>query len=255
MTCTGYSLKWRRATSKRWEHSTVVGNVSTSTIGGLDLNTLYIFGVSALNENQTDSSWWDDLDLYGRRNSLEDALEGPITEVQGQTLIADVSFQQFNANVTINHGPRIKDTSIGPTGAIGGEGHYGLVLVGSASIANCNASSYCCDNYDSMLGQCLDESSITCLFFGGASFENNMVTEKLSKYSAADQKLFSTQCGPSLRLTPSEARTMGSAFYRRRLEVSEGFDSNFTFEISNPSLRQARKLLFVLFSYSSASKE
>ena len=49
-------------------------------------------------------------------------------------------------------------------------------------------------------------------------------------------RLPSTPCGPALRLTPSEARTVGAAWYTRKMNVREGFDTTFLFEISNPSL-------------------
>jgi hypothetical protein len=47
----------------------------------------------------------------------------------------------------------------------------------------------------------------------------------------------SAACGPTLRLTPSEARSTGAAWYRRKVNVREGFDTTFTFELSNPSLK------------------
>jgi hypothetical protein len=243
MTCTGFVLKWRNAASSEWENSVVVGNVTTTTIRGLSSSTMYVFGVAALNENQNDSSWWDNLDLYGRRESLEDALEGPITEIWGQTLRVDVSFEKFDANSTLNHGAALNQSSIGPTGTSGGEGHYGLVFVGKAGIANCNASSFCCDHYNETLGHCSDdEDTTTCLSPGYTEYpfsevETTAIVRKLSSYSKKDRQLFKSQCGPSLSLTPSEPRSRGTAFYRRQLEVSEGFDTNFTFVISNPSFR------------------
>lgn len=44
-------------------------------------------------------------------------------------------------------------------------------------------------------------------------------------------------CGPALRLTASEARLSGAAWYRRKVNVREGFDTTFKFQISNPSLK------------------
>ena len=38
-----------------------------------------------------------------------------------------------------------------------------------------------------------------------------------------------------MRLTPSEARSSGAAWYRRKMNVREGFDTTIKFEISNPS--------------------
>ena len=42
-------------------------------------------------------------------------------------------------------------------------------------------------------------------------------------------------CGPALRLTNSEARQSGSAWYNRMVNVREGFDTSIKFQISNPS--------------------
>ena len=42
--------------------------------------------------------------------------------------------------------------SLGPTGQVGSEGNYGLVMVGSANIQNCNVSSTCCDGYNATIG-------------------------------------------------------------------------------------------------------
>jgi hypothetical protein len=42
-------------------------------------------------------------------------------------------------------------------------------------------------------------------------------------------------CGPSLRLTPAIARHSGAAWYRRKMNVREGFDTYIKFQISNPS--------------------
>ena len=245
MTYTGYILRWRANSSISWTHSMVTGNITTTTIRGLSPNSTYVFGLAGLNEDQNNAKWWNDLDLYGKRSLLHGALEGSTVEIQGRTLMYDVNFQRFNANMTQNHGPEIDRESIGPTGMYSGEGHYGLVLVGSASIANCNASSFCCDAYDDEAGYCTDESTLTCLSTRPSShpFDNitlpgfGKIVANLSAYSYADRDLFNTPCGPALRLTPSEARMRGAAWYPRQLEVGEGFDTTFTFEISNPSFR------------------
>jgi hypothetical protein len=44
-------------------------------------------------------------------------------------------------------------------------------------------------------------------------------------------------CGPSLRLTPSAARQAGAVWYRRKVNIEEGFDTRLKFRISNPSYR------------------
>ena len=53
----------------------------------------------------------------------------------------------------------------------------------------------------------------------------------------AGAEMPSMSCGPSLRLTPSGARESGSVWYRRKVNVREGFDTTFSFQISNPSMK------------------
>lgn len=68
------------------------------------------------------------------------------------TLAYDFDFSFFSANSTLNHTASTSSSSLGPTGQFSGEGHYGLVLVGSANVANCNVSSTCCDGYNATIG-------------------------------------------------------------------------------------------------------
>ena len=64
------------------------------------------------------------------------------------TLPADVIFTRFTANASLWHGPAHPASTPSVLGGwAGGEGSYGLILVGSASIANCNATHACCDGY------------------------------------------------------------------------------------------------------------
>jgi hypothetical protein len=264
LTYTGYVIRWRQESTLKgsWTHSMVVGNVTSTTIRDLSPNTTYMIAISGICEDQSDPEWWNSLDRYGRRQALAGALEGRATIIHSTTLLHDVYFPIFNSNLTQNHGAEIKSaTTRGPTGVYGGEGHYGLIFVGSASIANCNMSSFCCDEYDHKYhhtsgGGCVSESSLTCLSRPPSTYlqysvedddENwdseergiNMVIAKLSSYSDLefDKRLFNSQCGPSLRLTPSMAKVRGAVWYRRQLEVEEGFDTTFSFEISNPSKR------------------
>ena len=62
---------------------------------------------------------------------------------------------------------------------------------------------------------------------------NNNISTPYSTYDNAE--LPTSRCGPALRLTPSEARASGAAWYRRKVNVREGFDTRIQFEISNPS--------------------
>lgn len=48
-------------------------------------------------------------------------------------------------------------------------------------------------------------------------------------------KVPTASCGPALRLTGSHSQLIGAAWYPRRMNVREGFDTTFTFRISNPS--------------------
>jgi hypothetical protein len=269
MTYTGYIIKWREEkedSTTLWSNSFVTGNITTTTIRGLTPNTTYVFGIAGLNEDQNDESWYN-LDLYGRRTILDGALEGPLSSIIGHTLKHDIEFKKFDANSTQNHGPEIQSASIGPTGIESGEGHYGLVLVGHANVENCNASSFCCDSFDQDLGICMDQTGYVCV--GTSSFEttrssssssgtssyydnsnsndmdtmllpgNGKIVERYNESSSIKyfHNLFTSPCGPTLRLTASQSRQVGAAWYPRQVEVGEGFEANFTFRISNPSLR------------------
>lgn len=184
------------------------------------------------------------------------------TNITG-TLHHDFDFSFFNSNRTLNSSGSSPSSSLGPTGQYGSEGHYGLVVVGSANIQNCNVSSTCCDGYNATIGisSCASYRSV-CVVFpsrmlaydfavdgvtrrgvpsnlpydNGAPPEINILTvDELIVNKGAN--LPSLPCGPALRLTPSQARESGSAWYRRKVNVREGFDTSITFEISNPSQR------------------
>ncbi len=249
MTYTGYVIKWREEKTETisWLGYVITGNITTTTIRGLRANTTYVFGISGLNEDQNDESWFR-IDLYGRRERIDGALEGPMATTTGHTLRYDIEFQRFDANSTQSHGPKVKSASNGPTGIVSGEGHYGLVLVGHANIENCNASSFCCDTFDKDLGRCMDEAAFTCM--GTTSQPKNVgpsnelpgfgkIVERYNNSFSPSyfRDLFKSPCGPALRLTASESRQVGAAWYPRQVEVGEGFETNFTFRISNPSLR------------------
>jgi len=225
----------------------VVGNISTTSIRGLTQSSMYCVGISGLTENQRNNSWWADLDVYGRRMKVSEALEGPISHPEcGLTLDSDLEFSFFNANQTRDHGPADTRAKLGPTAVSSGKGHYGLRLVGSATIENCNASSFCCDEYT------FDGSSMGC----GSRCMTCRVpifwdyyTEDAERYypgpgivlepflSGNGSFSFHSQCGPAIRLTGSFRNQRGAMWYARQMEVLEGFDTTFTFRISTPSTR------------------
>ena len=205
----------------------------------------------------------DPTDLYGRRNHRSHGLLGTFSAYTNvtATLLYDFDFGWFDANKTLNHSAASQSQSNGPTGLFGAEGHYGLIVVGSAHVQNCNSSSTCCDGYNASigLGSCKSGPSV-CAVLQDRRLEYNYVINSLSRRQVPSNMVYpdgglpevvilslqelrnsrsaplpSNPCGPSLRLTPSEARQSGSIWYPRKVNVREGFDTTFTFEISNPS--------------------
>lgn len=51
--------------------------------------------------------------------------------------VADIYFPSFDANSTLDYGAYDKRSSVAHLGATQGEGSYGLVLLGSASVRTC----------------------------------------------------------------------------------------------------------------------
>lgn len=94
-------------------------------------------------------SAWQRHDMYNRRPLLNQGSAGPWSNVSEvvRTLPFDFAFDFFDANNTLNHGPWDNRTTEGPLGEVGGEGHFGLVLVGHANVAGCNATHSCCDGF------------------------------------------------------------------------------------------------------------
>ena len=240
---TGYILRFPKATRSSpsdWNEM-VVGNVTKTTIRDLQPNSLYYVSIAALAGDQEQEGWWKNLDSYGRvqDNSIllaeiSSALEGLNTTVTAHTLADDISFFSFNANLTQSHGPIDSSSSIGPSGVEGGEGHYGLALVGDASILNCNSSSFCCDGYDPVLGGCNPEA-LTCRSTPyRESDDNRFIFERLNETNIAG---ISAACGPALRLTGASDRLRGAAWYRRPQDVAEGFVTTFRYRITEPSTR------------------
>jgi len=264
MMTTGYKILWFQPKYPQRISNMTVGNVTTTSVRGLEPATEYIFAVAPMAEGAfVERSASLETDLYGRRSPTPDALIGtfsPYTNVTA-TLYWDFDFGLFNANMTLNGSAVQPAASLGPTGVWGGEGNYGLVLVGSANVQNCNMSSTCCDGYNATIGLascgvlptvCAVLPSRTLAYeyvidgitrrqtgtnrpySNGAPPEIAIFTlDQLRKNAGA--ALPSSKCGPALRLTPSEARQSGASWYGRKVNVREGFDTLITFEISNPS--------------------
>ena len=239
----GYVLRYSRATRSSpsdWNEM-IVGNITKTTIRGLEPNSLYYVSLAALSGDQEREGWWKNLDFYGRvqDNSIlsaeiSRALEGLNTTVTAHTLADDISFESFDANLTQSHGPIDSSSSIGPSGVEDGEGHYGLALIGDAAILNCNSSSFCCDDYDPMLEGCNPET-LTCRSAPyRESDDNRFIFERFNETNIAD---ISAACGPALRLTGASDRLRGAAWYRRPQDVAEGFATAFRYRITEPSTR------------------
>ena len=149
----------------------IVGNITTTTIGGLETNTEYDVKISGIVEDQSNPVW-KALDSYGRRAILEEGLVGNSISGTVHTLAYEFQFEYFNANMTQNHGPVSNQSVLGPTGLNSSEGHYGLHFVGDASVENCNASSICCDVFD-VDGNC-DDTTLVC----GPSFLQKIMEQQ-----------------------------------------------------------------------------
>lgn len=240
---TGYVLRYSRATHSSpsdWNEM-LVGNITKTTIRGLEKNSLYHVSIAGLAGDQEQKGWWK-LDSYGRLQDnsilsveISRALEGLNTTVTAHTLADDISFESFDANLTQSHGPIDSSSSIGPSGVEDGEGHYGLALIGDASILNCNSSSFCCDEYDPTLGGCNPET-LTCRSTPyRESDDNRFIFERFNETDAASH--IAAACGPALRLTGVSDRLRGAAWYRRPQDVAEGFLTTFRFRITEPSTR------------------
>ncbi|CAM9873611.1 unnamed protein product, partial [Phaeothamnion confervicola] len=85
------------------------------------------------------------LDAYGRRPPLATAVAGPLSTASGnvdiaddseaaKTLARDFAFWGFDADAAASDGAADARASVGSRGQWGGEGAYGLTLVGSAKV-------------------------------------------------------------------------------------------------------------------------
>ena len=251
-------------------HNVTLGNVTATTIIGLKPDTRYVFAVAAVVEDRfSDQLFIDTVDLYGRRSHLPGAFVGPFSDFTNATatLQHDVSFNIFNANATVQHGPADERATLGPTGLFGGEGSYGLLLVGSANIENCNASTACCDGFNvhqyEAVGDGCGGKHLSCIEMATPNFhkaepetafrkaaindpqfpQNDRVekrivlVEEISSLALTLPLQPTASCGPAIRLTPSLPRHAGAMWYARRLNVREGFDTTIVFRTSNPSQR------------------
>ena len=228
---TGYEVAVHEvATARRW--TVVVGNVTTTTLVGLAPAQRYEVHVRALAEDQTQSDAWLHVDLYGRRRAAPDAVRSiaSAAALNVTTLPYDVHFAGFDANSTLDHDALDHRASRGALSVDRGEGHFGVTLVGSASVENCNATTSCCDGFSTPGAPC----GTVCGVVAGDADDDIVVGDAASLYRELRNRPV-LGCGPALRLTGSSARQSGAAWYTRQQQLREGFDTTFTFRISQPS--------------------
>jgi hypothetical protein len=281
VTVTGYYITSRQSDyNASFGDGFVVGNITHTTVIGLEQNTNYQFQIHALVEDQVFSDIWLQLDHYGRRSFPSRAYVDEFTLVGTpgvspvvRTLDYDFNFEQFTASSTLNHSSSWKLNTPGHLGVFGGEGSYGLIMVGDAALENCNQSAACCDSgqqyaeaLNPRLGAkpTLNASSCDMICSGmgtaanlGFSFEylngisspdnvpqsgpglasQSIIVASPDDYDYNDltlENIFFT-CGSAMRLTPSRARMTGALWYARKQNVREGFTTEFSYRISNPS--------------------
>jgi len=155
-----------------------VGNLTVITVRGLRANTAYQFRAACFTTLVGATNAWLQTDMYGHvlpaaepgggwqarggvaaplAYVLAHGVHGPFSDpAEIATLPFDFLFSHFDANATLDHGPAWPGAVRNTLQRAGGSGAFGLSLLGSASVGNCNASHVCCDS------------------FGGPGFANRM---------------------------------------------------------------------------------
>ncbi|EGZ20724.1 hypothetical protein PHYSODRAFT_494164 [Phytophthora sojae] len=273
MTVTGYRVAWKQCTDESFspDQAVVVGNVTSTTLIELESSTSYHVKVTPLTENQGRwSSEWKSIDLYGRRPVLPNAVLGINSPVSScvKTLAQDFVFPQFSARLLTNlsslpSAVALRTTpTLGPTGEVGDQGHFGLYMNGDTHVENCNASVSCCDGFDvtapsgstaAVAGcsyMCLESENRGATYVNGSthrSISTNAMTavpfpakqvylfNSSSPSKPVDAAPITAACGTALRLTASQSFLTGAAWYPRQMNVREGFSTTFSFRAANPS--------------------
>ncbi|KAA0150128.1 hypothetical protein FNF31_07079 [Cafeteria roenbergensis] len=304
------ALEAEPAAWSAWSRLASTGNVTSTTVAGLPAGTAVQLRVAALAEDTVlDAAAWQRVNAHGHREALPQGSQGPWSEAAAaRTTAADILFDWFDANGTLSYGGADRRSTTGELGRVGGEGSWGLVLVGSAHVAGCNATHSCCDGFaapsasqpsdgnarefdigdadgDGVVDQqsawhagwwrgallpeaeaalsrpgdvkkvyprhsgSVDPHAYTRAMqavrdagAGGSDLSGALpgvpgrlpsgVTVVPPRYLARPP---TGPCGPALRLTPSRPGQAGSAWYGRRMQVREGFSTEFVFQLSNPS--------------------
>lgn len=173
MTVTGYRIAWKPCSAAMFapENVVTVGNVTTTTLLGLDANTSLHVKVAPMTEDQRDARAWQSIDLYGRRAALPSAVIGVESSLSAcvSTLATgnlnrssvdcvysrliqcwlgatDFNFPRFSAQALTNQSVPVTAPTLGPTGEIGDQGQVGLYVNGDAHVSyvTCSARSTRC---------------------------------------------------------------------------------------------------------------
>ncbi|KAA0164344.1 hypothetical protein FNF28_03884 [Cafeteria roenbergensis] len=143
------ALEAEPAAWSAWSRLASTGNVTSTTVAGLPAGTAVQLRVAALAEDTVlDAAAWQRVNAHGHREALPQGSQGPWSEAAAaRTTAADILFDWFDANGTLSYGGADRRSTTGELGRVGGEGSWGLVLVGSAHVAGCNATHSCCDGF------------------------------------------------------------------------------------------------------------
>ncbi|KAF1775324.1 Immunoglobulin-like fold [Phytophthora cactorum] len=267
MTVTGYRVAWKQCIDDSFsrDQAVVVGNVTSTTLIELESSMSYQVKVTPLTENQWRwSKEWKDIDLYGHRQILPNAVVG----FDLHSLLVFKRSHKFSAQLLTNlsalpEAIALRTTpTLGPTGEVGDQGHFGLYVNGDTHVQNCNASVSCCDGFDatapSESGAAIAECSYVCferesrsaIYTNGSthrSLPSNAMTavpfpakqvyvfDKSTPTQPVDAAPITTACGTALRLSGSQSFLTGAAWYPRQMNVREGFTTSFSFRAANPS--------------------
>ena len=154
-----------------------VVNQTTTSVLGLEPARRYQFRVASLSETTGLSAaagaaaaalsgdrsaggffaWAVGDDVYGHRDPPRPGrgtVRGAFSAASedARTLAFDFFFTHFDANATLDHGPAYANSSVNGLHWAGGEGAFGLTLVGDASIGNANGTHTCCDHFGAVDG-------------------------------------------------------------------------------------------------------
>jgi len=128
------------------------GNTSVLTLRALARGTTYTLTVCAMAYDVAAQAVWWSSDAYRRVPAALASAPGThvvacAPPVTASTLAFDFVFAGFPAASLLDAGPAVRAPSTNSLAWAGGEGHYGLQLVGAASVANGNATHVCCDGF------------------------------------------------------------------------------------------------------------